>query len=165
MLATALAILAFQQASVTVQSGSQGTFVKISARESDSTRKDSSRARKRSTDVTPADMASACADPSSKALLARARRARFEQDSSINAYDANTVQRITVGFGISRFSRERIAFRTEQSSRVRWSRDVGAQIDITGKRSAAPLHKTKTKNDNETTQTPEPNKPNHDAFW
>jgi len=165
MLATALAILAFQQASVTVQSGSQGTFVKISARESDSTRKDSSRARKRSTDVTPADMASAFADPSSKALLARARRARFEQDSSINAYDANTVQRITVGFGISRFSRERIAFRTEQSSRVRWSRDVGAQIDITGKRSAAPLLGAKTEVDIESALSPVPYFPGRDAFW
>jgi hypothetical protein len=165
MLATALAILAFQQASVTVQSGSNGTFVKIVARESDSTRKDSSRAKTRSTDVTPAQMASAFEDAGARTLLARARRARFEQDSSIHAYDANTVQRITVGFGLSRFGRQRIAFRTEQSSRVRWSRGVGAQIDITGKRSAAPLLGAHTEVDIESALSPVPYFPGRDAFW
>src|ERR1700754_2908772 len=117
MLATALAVIAFQQGSISIQTGSSGTSVKIVAHESDSTRKDSTHTKKRSTDVTPAQMASAFADAGARGLLERARRARFEQDSSINAYDANTVQRFTVGLAFSKFSRERIAFRTEQSSR------------------------------------------------
>ncbi|HEY4304261.1 MAG TPA: BamA/TamA family outer membrane protein [Gemmatimonadaceae bacterium] len=165
MLATALAVFAFQQATVSVQTGSQGTFVKIVAREGDSTRKDSTHAKKRSTDVTPAQMASAFADADAKGLLNRARRARYEQDSSINAYDANTVQRFTVGLAFSKFSRERIAFRTEQSSHVRWSRGIGAQIDITGKRSAAPILGAHTEVDIEEALSPVPYFPGRDAFW
>jgi len=165
MLATALALFAFQQASVTVQTGSTGTSVKIIARESDSTRKDSSHAKKRSTDVTPAQMASAFADAGARTLLERARRARLGQDSTIRSYDANTVQRFTVGLAFTKFSRERIAFRTEQSSRVRWSRDIGAQIDITGKRSAAPLLGASTQVDIEAALSPVPYFPGRDAFW
>src|SRR4051812_34666470 len=165
MLATALAVFAFQQASVTVQSGSKGTSVRIIAREADSTRKDSTHAKKRSTAVTPAQMASAFDDAGARALLERAGRARLGQDSTINSYVANTVQRLTVGLAFTKFGRERIAFRTEQSSRVSWSRDIGAQIDITGKRSAAPLLGAATEVDIEAALSPVPYFPGRDAFW
>src|SRR4051812_44964918 len=118
MLATVLAVFAFQQASVTIESGSKGTFLKVSAHESDSTRKkrDSTKAKRRSIAVTEAEMASAFADAGARGLLARARAARVSKDSSITSYDASTLQRLTIGLAVTKWGRERIAFRSEGAS-------------------------------------------------
>jgi len=88
--------------------------------------------------VTSEDLATAFKDPSSKVLLERARVARLSQDSALLAYDVNSYQRISAGIGFSKIGRDRLIFRTEQSGRVRWQRDVGVWIDVTGARTAIP---------------------------
>jgi hypothetical protein len=89
--------------------------------------------------VTPAVLASAFADGPARELFVRARRSRLVQDSSLQAYDAKVVQRFSVSAGIGRIGRERLAFRQETASRVRWQRGVGARIEMTGARVAVPL--------------------------
>ena len=123
MLATILAVFAFQ-ASGTISVSPQGTVVKVHVRESDSARVlDSARAKKRAKALvaTEEHLATAFADAESRTILQRARIARTGQDSSLSAYEASTLQRLTVGLSFTRWGRERIAFRSENSSRVRWA--------------------------------------------
>jgi hypothetical protein len=91
--------------------------------------------------VTSAVLASAFADPAARDLLLRARAARLRQDSALLAYDAKTYQRLSVGMGFRRFARDRLLFRTETASRVRWQRGVGVWLEPTGQRSAFPMVK------------------------
>ena len=49
---------------------------------------------------------------------------------------ATAYQRISAGFGFSKIGRERLAFRTESATHVRWRRGVGAYVDVTGARTA-----------------------------
>lgn len=77
-------------------------------------------------------------DPSARDLLYRARDARMRQDSSLQSYDAKTYQRISVGLGFRAIGRDRMLFRSEVASRVRWSRGSGALVEVTGQRAAAP---------------------------
>lgn len=167
LLATALAVLAFQQASISITTDSKGTAVKMSAHERDSTRRHpiDTAAIKKLAPATDADIASAFADAGARALVAKARAARLGQDTTLNAYEANTLQRITLGFSFTTWGRERIAFRSEGASRVRWARGVGAQIDVTGKRSVAPMFGGKSEVDIETAISPVPYYPGRDNFW
>jgi hypothetical protein len=87
--------------------------------------------------VTPELESSAFADARARTLLERARAARMTQDSTLQAYDALSVQRFTVGLGIRRVSR--LIFRGESAARVAWSRGSGAWIEPTGSRAAAPI--------------------------
>src|SRR5947207_319241 len=89
--------------------------------------------------VTPELLASAFRDAQASALLTLARAARTRQDSALQAYDATTYQRISAGLGFAKFGRDRLAFRSEQSTRVKWRRDVGAYVDVTGSRAVAPI--------------------------
>jgi hypothetical protein len=89
--------------------------------------------------VTPEMLASAFRDAEAGPLLALARVARTRQDSALQAYDATTYQRISAGLGFAKFGRDRLAFRSEQSTKVKWRRDVGAYVDITGSRAVAPI--------------------------
>ena len=70
-------------------------------------------------------------------FIGRAKHA-YEQDSGLQSYDAKTYQRISVGLGFKAIGRNRLLFRTEVASRVRWSRTGGAVVDITGERAVAP---------------------------
>ena len=74
-----------------------------------------------------------------RAMLERARAARLRQDSSLRSYDVNAYQRISVGMGFKKIGRDRLIFRKEHAARVRWQRDVGATVDITGSRKAIPV--------------------------
>lgn len=89
--------------------------------------------------VTPELLASAYADPVAKALLARARVERMSQDSALASYEATTYQRISAGMGFSRIGRDRLIFRQESATHVRWQRGVGAYVDVTGARTAIPV--------------------------
>ena len=89
--------------------------------------------------VTAAVLASAFHDSTARDLFVRARRSRIVQDSALTSYDAKVNQRISVSAGIGRIGRERLAFRQETASRVRWQRGVGARIEMTGARVAIPI--------------------------
>ena len=88
--------------------------------------------------VTPQHLATAYRDTTARRLLLRARLARLQQDSAIVSYDAMTYQRISAGMAIGRFGRDRLIFRTENASRVRWHRDVGAYVEVKGSRTVMP---------------------------
>jgi hypothetical protein len=88
--------------------------------------------------VTDAHLASAFKDAGARTLFYRARAARLTQDSALVSYDVNAYQRISAGIGFSRLGRERLVFRNEQAGRIRWHRDVGLWIDVTGARTVIP---------------------------
>lgn len=88
--------------------------------------------------VTEEHLRTAFRDPAARTLLLRAREARLRQDSAIVSYDAMAYQRISAGLGIGKLGRDRLIFRTENASRVRWHRDVGALIDVKGMRTVLP---------------------------
>jgi hypothetical protein len=168
MLATILAVFAFQGATGTINVGPKGTVIKITAHEGDSARKrvDSLKAKKKPPITPTADqLSNAFADAAARGLISRARAARLAQDSSLQAYDAMTVQRLTIGMAFSKLGRERIFFRSDLSTRVRWSRGIGAQVNVTGKRSAAPIFGGKTEVDIESVFSPIPYYPGRDAMW
>jgi len=97
------------------------------------------RARKSRTPLTPALLANAYRDATAREIVTRARAARLVQDSSLIAYDARTLQRISAGLGLRATGRMRLAFRTESATRVRWNRATGAWIDVEGTRTAIPM--------------------------
>jgi hypothetical protein len=88
--------------------------------------------------VTEQDLATAFKDAQAKSLLTRARIARLSQDSALVSYDVNSYQRISAGLGFSKLGRDRLIFRTEHAGRIRWQRDVGIWIDVTGARTVLP---------------------------
>src|SRR6185437_12887117 len=89
--------------------------------------------------LTPQLLATAFKDPAARTLLDRARAARFTQDSALKSYDATTYERLSVSSKITSFGRDRLLFRTERATRIRWQRGNGALVDITGARSALPM--------------------------
>jgi hypothetical protein len=91
------------------------------------------------TAVTAEHLATAYRDPAARAILLLARGARMRQDSALLAYDATTYQRISAGIGFRRLGRDRLAFRSEGSTRVRWRRGIGAYVDVTGSRTVVPI--------------------------
>jgi hypothetical protein len=113
----------------------------------DTTAADSSRSRRRRREkrpvkratVTAEHLATAFKDDAARAILVLARSARLRQDSALQAYDATTYQRISAGLGFAKIGRDRLAFRSESATRVRWRRGVGAYVDVTGARSIVPI--------------------------
>jgi hypothetical protein len=89
--------------------------------------------------VTGNHLATAYRDPAARSILLLARQARTRQDSALLAYDATTYQRVSAGIGFRRIGRDRLAFRSEGSTRVRWRRGVGAYVDVTGSRTVVPI--------------------------
>lgn len=89
--------------------------------------------------VTPEMLATAFKDPAAKSLLLRARASRLVQDSMLASYDATTYQRLSVGLGFKVLSRERLAMRHEEASRVQWERGKGALVELKGNRTAVPI--------------------------
>lgn len=88
--------------------------------------------------VTAEDLATAFKDARAKSLLERARDARMSQDSALLSYDVTAYQRISAGIGFARLGRDRLIFRNEQSGRIRWHRDAGIWVDVTGARTVIP---------------------------
>ncbi|MFN2563750.1 MAG: hypothetical protein ABR499_01895, partial [Gemmatimonadaceae bacterium] len=128
--------------------------------------------RGRRVPVTPQHLATAFRDPGARALLLNARAARLRQDSSIVSYEANAYQRISAGLGFARIGRDRLIFRTENASHVRWHRNVGAWIEVKGARTVVPIApgegEKEARDDLEDElddMTPLPYYPGHEPLW
>ena len=91
--------------------------------------------------LTPALLRSAFTDEQARQLVATARAARLRQDSALISYDATTYTRISAGLRIAAIGRDRLAFRMENASRVRWHRDAGLWVDVKGQRMVIPIVK------------------------
>ena len=97
-----------------------------------------SRQRAKRVPVTEQHRATAFRDARAREMLLGARRARMSHDSALRAYDATTYQRISAGLALKAIGRERLLFRHENSTRVRWQDGVGAMVDVTGSRTVIP---------------------------
>jgi len=119
--------------------------------------------------VTPELERTAFRDPAARTLLLRAREARLQQDSALLSYDATAYQRLSVGFGFRAIGRDRLLFRTENASRVRWSRSGGVWVDVKGQRMASPMIKEIAEDDDPDLHgggmSPIPYFPGRDALW
>jgi hypothetical protein len=77
-------------------------------------------------------------------LVARARAARLQQDSTLASYQAVVRQRWSAGIGVARglvgtIARERLAARMESVARVGWHHETGAWAELLGARGVAPI--------------------------
>jgi hypothetical protein len=122
--------------------------------------------------VTAQVLATAFRDPTARTLLMRARAERMSQDSSLEAYDATAYQRISAGMGFAKIGRDRLIFRTENVSRVRWQRGIGAYVDVKGARTVIPVAPAEGQKeaqeeliDELDDMTPIPYYPGHEALW
>lgn len=141
------AALMLQGGSISIGAGSkpptdsakirQGTVAAVR----EEARSDTSRRRRpvRRIPVTAEHLATAFKDSPAKSLLDRARVARLTQDSALTSYDAKAYERISVGIGVKLLGRERLAFRHEDASRVRWQRGKGVWVEVTGARTVVPI--------------------------
>lgn len=91
--------------------------------------------------VTEEHRRTAFRDAGARELLLKARAARLQQDSSLQSYDVKSYQRISAGMSIRENARDRLIFRGENASRVRWERGVGARVEVLGARMAVPIVK------------------------
>lgn len=89
--------------------------------------------------VTDEHRRTAFRDANARELILRARAARLQQDSALQSYDVKSYQRISAGMSLRETARERLMFRSENASRVRWQRGVGARVEMLGARSVAPI--------------------------
>ena len=115
--------------------------------------------------VTPEHLATAFKDAPARELLLLARAARTRQDSALQAYDATTYQRVSAGLGFTKFGRDRLAFRSEQATHVRWRRGVGAYVDITGSRAVVPVGGSHNTVRMEGNFSPIPYYPGSETLW
>lgn len=97
------------------------------------------RSEPRRVPVTEEHLRTAFTSPAARTLLLRARSARLSQDSALMSYDATAHLRISAGMGFAKIGRDRLIFRHENVTDVRWHRDVGAWIDVKGARTAIPV--------------------------
>jgi hypothetical protein len=116
-------------------------------------------------EVTPELLRTAFASASARDILLLAREARTRQDSALVAYDATTYQRVSAGMALRKLARERLAFRTEGSTRVRWRRGVGAYVEVTGSRSVAPIAGKSAHVGIEGSLSPIPYYPGSETLW
>lgn len=116
-------------------------------------------------EVTPDHLASAFKDAPARSLLLLARDARLRQDSSLASYDATTYQRISAGIAFARFGRDRLAFRSEDATRVRWRRGVGAYVDVTGSRAVVPIAGKSGSVSTDGSISPVPYYPGSETLW
>ena len=112
--------------------------------------------------LTPELLRTAFADARARTLLERARQARIAQDSTLQAYDAKSYLRMSVGMGFRKIGRQRLLLRTEQAARVRWSRASGIWVEPTGRRAAFPLGGAEL---DMTAATPIPYFPGRESLW
>ena len=113
--------------------------------------------------LTPELERSAFLDTAARTLLLRARDARMRQDSALLSYDAGAYQRLSVGMGFRAIGRDRLLFRTENASRVRWWRGGGVHIDLKGARSDFPSVKDGEVDMDEA--SPVPYYPGREELW
>jgi hypothetical protein len=110
----------------------------IARRDSIQQRRDSSRRAARRVAVTPQHLATAFRNDRARQMLLGARKARLSHDSALRAYDATTYMRMSAGLSLKAIGRERLIFRHENATRVRWQQGVGAFVDVTGSRTVIP---------------------------
>jgi len=115
--------------------------------------------------VTAAHLSSAFKDASARSILLLARGARMRQDSALIAYDATTYQRISAGLALTKLGRDRLAFRSEGSTKVRWRRGVGAYVAVTGSRTVVPIAGKSAHVDIEGSLSPIPYYPGSETLW
>lgn len=119
--------------------------------------------------LTPELERTAFKDSSARTLLLRARAARLTVDSTLLSYDATAYQRVSAGFGFRAIGRDRLLFRTENASRVQWSRTNGILIDLKGRRSAVPFLDKKEARELDVEMgdemSPIPYYPGREALW
>src|SRR5687768_15188635 len=159
----AFALALDQQVQVRVGSGKpDSTDRRVLADTIDDRKK---RVERRRIPVTPELEASAFRDASARTLLTKAREARMRQDSALLSYDATAYQRLSAGMAFRAFGRERLLFRTENASRVRWSRDGGTWVDLKGARTAIPMVKDADAEIDVHEMSPIPYYPGREALW
>ena len=115
--------------------------------------------------VTPEHLRTAFHDSAARTLLLRARDARLTTDSTLLSYDASAYQRLSTGLGFRAIGRDRLLFRTENASRVRWSRTNGLHVDLKGRRTAFPMVKDAESEVNLDDIGPVPYFPGREALW
>lgn len=165
-------ILALQgQVSVTIGGNPPVDSAKIRAAEIESImeeiRNDTTSRRRlaRRIAVTPGMIATAFRDPAARTLLERARIARLRQDSALFSYDAKAYERVSVGLGVHLLGRDRLAFRHEDAARVRWQRNRGAWVEMTGSRSVVPVARDADAETGTGGLAPIPYYPGRDNLW
>jgi hypothetical protein len=67
--------------------------------------------------------------------------------------------------GFRAFGKDRLLFRTENASRVRWSRRAGAHVDLTGKRAVFPMMDKNDGDIDAEDMSPVPYYPGREALW
>jgi hypothetical protein len=115
--------------------------------------------------VTADMLSTAYRTPQARDILLLAREARLRQDSALVAYDATTYQRVSAGLALRKLARDRLAFRSEGSTRVRWRRGVGAYVDVTGSRSVVPIAGKSAHVGIEGSLSPIPYYPGSETLW
>lgn len=115
--------------------------------------------------VTAALQSNAFADTATRALVLLARRARMAQDSALRGYDARTQARITVNLGTSVLTRNRLLFRTENVSNVKWRRGQGMWIEPLASRTTVPMSKNVNVSGIAASLVPVPYFPGREALW
>lgn len=110
------------------------------------TRNERSRARR--IPVTDQHLRTAFASPAARDLLLRARAQRLAQDSALMSYEASAYLRISAGMGFSKIGRDRLIFRHENATQVRWHRLHGAWVEVKGARTALPIDPEEAKKEN-----------------
>ena len=133
-------LLAFLLTLIALPASAQSERRTESRRDTATERRDSTpRGRAKRVPVTDQHRATAFKDARARELLLGARRARMTHDSALRGYDATTYQRISAGLAFKAVGRERLIFRHENSTRVRWQHGVGAIVDVTGARTVIPV--------------------------
>lgn len=133
--------------------------------EIDERRRDRQRRAPRRITLTPELESSAFHDAGARDLLLRARVARLRLDSTLASYEATTYQRMSVGLGFRLIGRDRLLFRSENATRVRWSRDGGAWIDVTGQRTVFPAFRGTDSDADMDDISPLPYYPGRESLW
>ena len=137
----------------------------IAVRERGGDSADIKRRRARQIMLTPTLSANAFRDARARMLLAAARDARLQQDTSLTGYDATTYERMSVGMGFKRIGRDRLLMRSERATHVMWSRGGPAYVEVTGKRSVMPMLEGAGDGDIDMNQTPIPYFPGRETLW
>ncbi len=115
--------------------------------------------------VTSELQSSAFPDTATRNLFMLARRARIAQDSALRGYDAKTQARITVSMGTSALLRNKLLFRTENVSNVKWRRSQGMWIEPLASRTTVPMSKNVNVNGVAASLIPVPYFPGREQLW
>lgn len=85
----------------------------------------------------PATLATAFVDPGARSLLEQARAQRDSVDRTLTGYEAVVREHISVGFRALR--RDRLLFRREVASRIRWHHLRPTDVEVLGAREVVPI--------------------------